>query len=56
MQAYKDKLNEVGDKYPQLIKEFDGMGDAMVDTTKAEELLAQARLKTSKATTDALEA
>lgn len=56
MQAYKDKMNELGDKYPELIETWDSSGDVILELNEAERLLAEARLKSSKATIDALAA
>lgn len=54
-QAYKDKMNEIAEKYPELVKEYDSVGNAIIDATKMEQMLAESRIKTAKATADAAE-
>jgi hypothetical protein len=51
--AFTDKMNEMGEQYPSLIDYMDAAGNAIIDTEKAENLLAEARAKAAKATLDA---
>ena len=52
-QAYTDKMNELGEQYPQLIESIDSMGNVTIDTVEAENMLAKARAEAAKATLDA---
>lgn len=56
MQAYKDKMNELGEKYPQLIAAQDAEGNVLIDLAEFERELAEARAASVSATKDALKA
>ena len=49
MQAYKEAMNNVGKEYPELITRYDEQGNAIVDLTKAENTLTQARIDAANA-------
>lgn len=49
-QEYIDAQNSAAESFPELITGFDAMGNAIVDLTSAEALLAQARSDSAEAT------
>ena len=53
-QAYKDKMNEIAEKYPELVEEYSSVGDATIDITKLEQMLAESRANTAAATLEAI--
>lgn len=55
LQAYKDKMNAIGNQFPNLISGFDSAGNAIITIESLEEQLTQARLISAQATTAALE-
>lgn len=54
-QAYKGKMNEIAEKYPDLINGYDSAGNAIISAVQMEEKLAQARLATAQASNSASE-
>lgn len=52
-QAYQDAINELTNQFPQLIAGFDASGNAILDTVAAEEMLANARIKSAQASYEA---
>ena len=52
-EAYQDALNNLAELAPSLIIGYTEAGDVILDVTRAEEVLAQARAKTRKATYEA---
>ena len=54
-QEFLDANNALFEKFPELTATFDGLGNAFVDVTSAEEALAAARKATAQATIEATE-
>lgn len=54
-QAYKGKMNEIAEKYPDLISGYDATGNAIISAVALEEKLANARLATAQASGNAAE-
>lgn len=54
-QAYKGKMNEIAEKYPDLISGYDSAGNAIISAVQLEEKLAAARLATAQASDNASE-
>jgi hypothetical protein len=42
-------MNSMADEYPQLISTYDESGNAIINLTSAEELLAQTRIEAASA-------
>ena len=54
-QAYKDKMAQMGETYPELIAWTDAAGDATIDATLAEQALAEARVQAAEDALDLAE-
>lgn len=54
-QAFTDKMNAMGEQYPQLIASMDASGNAIIDAQAAEQLLTEARYASAQATLQMLE-
>lgn len=55
-EEYQTAVDELADKFPEMIAGFDAAGNIILDTTDAERILAEARQKSKKATYEAAEA
>ena len=55
-EEYQTAVDELADKFPEMIAGFDAAGNIILDTTDAERILAEARQKSRKATYEAAEA
>ena len=55
-EEYQTAVDELAEKFPQLISGFDAAGNIIIDTTNAEDALASARRATTEATYKAIQA
>ena len=55
-EEYQTAVDELAEKFPQMIAGFDAAGNVILDTTDAEAVLAEARKKSKEATYEAAEA
>lgn len=56
MQSYQDVSNAIASAAPQLVSNFDEMGNAIIDASKGEDALREARKAAANATWEAAEA
>lgn len=56
MQSYQDVSNTIANLAPQLVSNFDEMGNAIIDASKSEDVLREARRAAAKATWEAADA
>lgn len=56
MQSYQEVSNTIANLAPQLVSNFDEMGNAIIDASKSEDVLREARRAAAKATWEAADA